>query len=276
MMKGSEKSPQKWAFELTHVLNAYSTKELRFPVDVKRFAKDFSHHKYPQDPIAMIKGDKLPTFDGGLFKAPPGKKGWGIIYNDSIQSLGRINYTLAHEFGHYLLHRFEFPDGIQCGEDDFVRWDSAYGQIEHQANVFASNLLMPLDDYRKQIVPSSKIDLEMIGTCAERYGVSFMAASLRWIDYTERNALIVVSRDGFILWARSSKNAFRDGKYFKTSTGPPIPIPCGSLANDAHNKSNQAKRVAIDPDVWFDDGCEEMVIFSELYNFTISVLQFPK
>ena len=274
-MTGSKKSPQKWAFELTHVLNAYSDKDKRFPVDVGVFAKDFSHHKYPEDPITMIKGDNLPKFDGGLFKAPPGKKGWGIIYNNSMQSSGRINYTLAHEFGHYLLHRTEYPEGITCGEDDFVRWDSTYGQIEHQANVFASNLLMPLDDYRLQISPSSKIDLDMIGTCAERYGVSFIAATLRWIDFTERSALIVVSRDGFILWARSSKRAFRDGKYFKTSKGSPISVPTASLAFDAHLKGIQINGVQIEQNVWFDDGCNEMVIFSELYDFTISVLQFP-
>jgi hypothetical protein len=275
-MTDSEKSPTKWAFELTHVLNAFSPKNERFPVDVKMFAREFSHHKYPDDPISMIKGANLPTFDGGLFKAPSNKKGWGIIYNDSIQSVGRINYTLAHEFGHYLLHRLALPNGIQCGENDFVRWDSAYGQIEHQANVFASNLLMPLDDYKQQISPKSKIDIEMLSICAERYGVSFMAATLRWVNYTEKNALIVVSRDGFVLWARASKSAFRDGKFFRTSSGPPIPIPQGSLANDIMLDANSTRSKEIAQNVWFEDGCEEMVVYSELYNFTISVLQFPR
>lgn len=44
-----------------------------------------------------------------------------------------------------------YPNGFRCGDQDVVRWDSQYGQIEHQANVFAANLLMPLDDYRRQI-----------------------------------------------------------------------------------------------------------------------------
>ena len=201
-------SPQKWAFQLTHILNAYANKHERFPVDVETIARDFSHHKYPDDPITKIKGASLPRFDGGLFKAPTGKKGWGIIYNNSMQSKGRINYTLAHELGHYLLHRMDHPDGIECGEQDMVRWDSTFGQIEHEANIFAANLLMPLDDYRNQIDSRAVIDLDMIGHCADRYEVSLIAAVLRWIEYTERRAVLVVSRDGFILGQDQAKLLF--------------------------------------------------------------------
>ena len=266
-------TPEKWAFQLTHILNAYSPCDERFPVDIKAIAKDFTHHKYPDDPITLVKGASLPKFDGGLFKAPSGKKGWGIIFNDAMESKGRINYTLAHEFGHYLLHRLDYPEGIQCGEQDLVRWDSAYGQIEHQANVFAANLLMPLDDYRKQIDASSKVDLDMIGHCADRYEVSLIAAALRWIAYTERRAVMVVSRDGFILWARSSKAAYRSGVYFKTSNRPPIPIPVNSLAAGRITTENQRKGVKLPSGVWFKEACEEIVVFSELYEFTISVIQ---
>lgn len=266
-------TPQKWAFQLTHILNAYANGEDRFPVNVKAIAKDFSHHKYPDDPITKIKGAALPRFDGGLFKAPVGKKGWGIIYNDSMKSKGRINYTLAHEFGHYLLHRLVYPNGIECGEQDMVRWDSAFGQIEHEANVFAANLLMPLDDYRQQIDPKTIIDMDMVGHCADRYEVSLIAAVLRWIEYTERRAVLVVSRDGFILWARSSKPAYRSGIFFKTSNRPPIPVPENSLAAGLITSESQRQGVRLPSGVWFNESCEEMVIFSELYDFTISVLQ---
>lgn len=272
-MTTDNKSPQKWAFQLTHILNAYANGHERFPVNVKAIAKDFSHHKYPDDPITKIKGAPLPRFDGGLFKAPAGKKGWGIIYNDSIQSKGRINYTLAHELGHYLLHRVAYPNGIECGEQDMVRWDSAFGKVEHEANVFAANLLMPLDDYRNQIAPNTVIDFDMIGHCADRYEVSFIAATLRWIEYTERRAVLVVSRDGFILWARSSKTAYRSGIYFKTSKSPPIPVPAISLASGRITSKNQRQGVELPPGTWFEEGCVETVIFSELYDFTISVLQ---
>lgn len=266
-------TPEKWAFQLTHILNAYAIDEERFPVDVKTLAKEFSHHKYPDDPITKIKGASLRRFDGGLFKAPGGRNEWGIIYNNSMLSKGRINFTLAHEFGHYLLHRLDYPDGVECGEQDMVRWDSKYGQIEHEANVFAANLLMPLDDYRRQIDAKAIIDLDMIGHCADRYEVSLIAAILRWIKYTERRAVLVVSRDGFILWARSSKAAYRSKIYFKTSNCRPIPVPSESLASGLITPQSQRQGIQLSPKVWLEESCNEIVVFSELYDFTISILQ---
>src|SRR5208337_5075966 len=123
---------ERWAFEITHLLNAVLGDE-RFPVNIPMIAKEYSTAKWPDDPIISVKGDNLPKFDGALFRAPLGKKGWGIIYNDSMGSLGRINFTIAHEFGHYLLHRIAYPNGFYCSQEQ-VAWDSEYGQVEHQAN----------------------------------------------------------------------------------------------------------------------------------------------
>jgi hypothetical protein len=85
---------ERWASEITHLLNAVMGGE-RFPVDIPMIAKEYSATRWPDDPIISVKGDNLPKFDGALFKAPIGKKGWGIIYNDGMTSLGRINFTLA-------------------------------------------------------------------------------------------------------------------------------------------------------------------------------------
>jgi Zn-dependent peptidase ImmA (M78 family) len=82
------------------------------------------------------------------------------LYNTDISSFGRLNFTLAHEFGHYLLHRLDYPDSITCSQQDMVRWDSESGQIEKQANEFAAGLLMPLDDFRRQIDASAKPGLD--------------------------------------------------------------------------------------------------------------------
>ena len=145
-------SPERWAFDITHVLNAALGAE-HFPIDVPSVAREISAQKFPDDPILRVVGENLPGFDGALYRAPAGKKGWGIFYNNAIRSRGRINFTLGHEFGHYLLHRIKYHDGFECGEQDVVRWDSELGQVEHQANVFAANLLMPLDDFRRQSLP---------------------------------------------------------------------------------------------------------------------------
>lgn len=263
-------SPERWAFEITHVLNTVLGPE-HFPIDVSQVALEYSRQRFPDDPVISVQGDDLPGFDGALFKAKAGRKGWGIIYNDAITSRGRINFTLAHEFGHYLLHRIAYPNGFQCGQQDVVRWDSEYGQVEHQANVFAANLLMPLDDFRRQIPDKAKVDIDMLCTCAERYKVSLMAAVLRWLGYTEKRAVLVVSRDGFILWARSSKPALRTGAYFKTSAGP-IEIPASSLPLNAHLLVDGRGTIAHDRGAWLKEPVRETTIFAEHYDFSLSLL----
>jgi hypothetical protein len=169
------------------------------------------------------------------------------------------------------LHRSNYPNGIRCGEQDFVRWDSEYGQIEHQANVFAATLLMPLDDYRRQIDARARVDMDMISYCADRYRVSLIAALLRWLTYTTRRAVLVVSRDGFILWSRASDAAAKSGAVFRTSAGP-IEIPSRSLAATQDQSIDGRTGVLHGPGVWFGEEVREMTIFSEQYDFAITLL----
>jgi len=114
----------------------------------------------------------------------------------------RLRFTIAHEFGHYLLHRKKYPDGIQSSEADVDGRTKI--QVEREANEFASWLLMPLDDFRKQASPKDKPDFDVLGNCADRYEVSLVATILRWLQYTERRALLVTSVDGFVKWLWSS------------------------------------------------------------------------
>ena len=166
-----ELSPELWATNFNKILDTiYGTD--RFPVKTERLALGFSQEIFPDDPITDILGGSLPGFEGALFPAQNSKKGWGIIYNNSIASPGRINFTIAHEFGHYLLHRLRYPDGVKCTKEDMRTWNSEYKQIENQANSFAVNFLMPFDDFRKQISARKKPDLKLLGMCANRYEVS--------------------------------------------------------------------------------------------------------
>ncbi len=263
-------SPERWAFEITHVLNAAFGTD-RFPIDIPMVAREYTAQRFPDDPIISVQGDNLPGFDGALFKAPAGRKGWGIIYNNRLSSKGRINFTLAHEFGHFLLHRLAYPNGFCCGEQDVVRWDSEYGQVEHQANVFAANFLMPLDDFRRQIAPNAKVDLDMISHCADRYRVSLIAATLRWLSYTQKRAVLVVSRDGFILWARSSTPALKSGAFFRTSAGP-IEIPEASLPLNPGLLADGRASIDHAAGAWFREPVREMTVFAEQYDFAISLL----
>ncbi|MDZ7685293.1 MAG: ImmA/IrrE family metallo-endopeptidase [Gammaproteobacteria bacterium] len=206
--------------------------------------------------------------------APAGKKGWGIFYNSGITSPGRINFTLGHEFGHYMLHRQAYPEGFQCSTEDMATSGIQYGQRENEANVFAATLLMPLDDFRAQIADKHRPNFEELSECANRYDVSLIAATLRWLQYTARRSMLVVSRDGFILWARSSGRALRSGLYFRTQNTPPIEMPAKSLAANTDSLAGSTGTRRLDGDTWLREPCTEHVVLSEQYDFTLSLLHF--
>lgn len=268
-------SANRWAADLTRLLDqVYADGDGRFPVNVPLIASDFSAQRYPCDAITLVKGASLGKFDGALYRAPAGKSGWGIIYNDAIASKGRINFTLGHEFGHYLLHRLAHPDGIQCGQQDMVRWDASYREIEQQANCFAAGLLMPLNDFRTQIPAKAKPTLDDLAGCGERYGVSLIAATLRWLEYAERRSVLVISRDGFVLWSRSSKSALKTGAFYRTVDRAPVEVPTASLA--AMARHGNGKLVADHDEAWFGEPSMEVALVSDQYDFTISLVHLDE
>ncbi|MBF0116595.1 MAG: ImmA/IrrE family metallo-endopeptidase [Magnetococcales bacterium] len=272
------KTPQAWANQISAILNAVLGTD-RFPVDVSDVAKEISRSRFADDPITLVKGADLPGFEGALYPAPPGKKGWGILYNNTIRSPGRICFTLAHEFGHYLLHRRTSPQGIQCGQENVAlgSLDSdreTQKRMEKEADTFAAYLLMPFDDFRRQINPRETVDMDRLSACAERYGVSLIAVIRRWLEYTEKRAVLVVSREGFILWSYSSEPARKTKAVFRTYGCDPIEIPPASLAaNPSDSLTDTRTGVDLPINVWFaEEEVKEMAVPSEQYDFVISLL----
>lgn len=81
------------------------------------------------------------------------------IFDQRVPNSGRERFTLAHELAHHFLSHSKYISKDSCEESDFVlmRSDSGVGmdiaRLEHQANLFASCLLMPktgfISDFRK-------------------------------------------------------------------------------------------------------------------------------
>ena len=148
-----------------------------FPIGVKEIALEVTKTRFP-DPIGIVIGHGVAGIDGMLSKRKL-KGDWCISYDETITVPGRINFTLGHEFGHYLLHRQSRAEGFRCGQTDMLDYESPESRkFEAEANKFASYLLMPADDFRAQ-VGGQPITLDLLGHCANRYGTSFTAAALK-------------------------------------------------------------------------------------------------
>jgi Zn-dependent peptidase ImmA (M78 family) len=223
------KSPKAVANQVSKLLNSVLGTD-RFPVDVQQVALEYSQHRYPQSPIDKIHGEGIAGFEGMLV-ANDDRSKWLIIYNNDNGSEGRQRFTVAHEFGHYMIHR-ELQDQFACSDDDISTGDGNERNIEVEADQFASTLLMPYDDFRKQ-VSGQPICFDLIGHCADRYGVSLTAAALRWIDIAPERAILIASRDDHMLWAKSNEDAFKSRAYFATRKNT-IELPRKALAHSAN------------------------------------------
>lgn len=116
-----------------------------------------------------------------------GKDGNPVIAVNETDPPARQKFTIAHEIGHYLLHKSEniMIDTEQVHFRD-ENSSTATSLKEIQANQFAAELLMPnyllIEDLKTYINAGKNIlaDLEGISSeLSERYGVSREAMTIR-------------------------------------------------------------------------------------------------
>lgn len=270
------KTPEAWAIRLSQLLQHVQTAtgESLYPIRVQDIACDISRQFFPEEPITQICGESFSTkFEGMLRPVPQSKGQWGIIYNNAIKSRGRINFTLAHELGHYLLHRAALAEGIQCSRQDMMGWDTAYSQREAEANQFASYLLMPKNMFEAQL-DGEVLSLHLMQHIAEHFDVSITAALLKWIEFTNKRAMLVVARDGFVDWARSSEMLFKSGVFLKPKQET-IELPIQSLAARKDRLFDNESGIGHKAGVWpFREDVQEMTLLADNYDMTISLLLF--
>lgn len=270
-------TPKGWAIHLTKLVCAVQKAHglPRFPIDVEAIARDYSRQVFPTTPITLVAGLKLSKGVEGMLMPNPHSKGeWGILYNETIKSKGRQNFTLAHELGHYLLHRHAHPRGLQCTSRNMGDWSADRSQIEAEANTFASYLLMPLDDFREQI-RGRIIDIDVMTELADRYAVSLTAAILKWMTITDKRAMIVVGKEGFIDWAWSSEPLIKSGTYY-AARQTVIELPPGSLAAQDVDGDTGRHGHLHPAGIWLgSEPVHEMTVFSPGNEMTISLLLYP-
>jgi len=99
-----------------------------------------------------------------------------IMINQNIANIGRKNFTIAHELGHFFLNHKLHTNSFNCYEDDIIENNQITKNIEHEANHFASCFLMP----EHKIVSAfyailknskSKISNEFLYVNNENYGI---------------------------------------------------------------------------------------------------------
>lgn len=269
-------SPQVQANNISKMLTGVLGAD-RFPVDMEQLALEYSRVRFPHAYVSSVEQIDLPGVEGCLKSNADGSR-WRIGYSSAHGSPGRVRFTLAHEFAHFMLHR-ALQTSFECTERDLYERDASARKLESEADTFASYLLMPLDDFRAQL-NGQPMGLAFLEHCRLRYGVSRVAAALKWIEIAPQRALVVAARDGVLLWARANDAACRSGLDLATSQSA-VAVPAKSLLADIARGLAGGTRVA-DARIWFPreragKTVEEIAMKVDgPYPFVLGILQMPE
>lgn len=167
-----------------------------------------------------------------------------IKINNTITHLGKQNFVLSHEIGHYVLHRDLklFVDNSKT----LSEWHRK-GLHEQQANEFAEELLMPTILFKNR-VKGRKLNIGLIEELATYFGASLTATLIRYSRLGEFPIMIVYADDGVVRWKMPSSDF----------PFPYLPydskVPAWTAAGDFFNgKRLEEKPVQVDAIEWFPD-----------------------
>lgn len=213
------------------------------PVDPRRIAD--------QEGIQLLEGDYGPDFDARIEFLSEIQR--FAIFHQGVgpgRPQGRVNFSLAHELGHYYLHHEYLLSGSSHNsKSDFTSKDP----MEKQADEFAAALLMPRELFASRIQQLSRQICTLSDICklSEReFHTSVTSTALRYCKCDFEACAVVLSRAGRVLWAvYSTDMQLLNMKFIRY--GSPVPADSWSAEIDFEEPVSQAEGV-IDADIWFD------------------------
>jgi hypothetical protein len=143
-----------------------------------------------------IEYGNLDTAEGRLVAST---EGGFIRVRSGIRPDGRKRFVIAHELGHFCLHK------AASALDTFSQltdWGS--GSRETEANLFGGELLMP-DFLMKPRITKDEPSLAFLDSLASEFATSNLATCVQFVHYTTEPCALVISRHGKLAWCRKSE-----------------------------------------------------------------------
>lgn len=200
---------------------------LTLPIDL-----DVVRELLPETPLgqgAIIKPPmplNIAGYEGALVRSPLNEKEWGILYNERAGA-ERQRFTIAHELGHFILHRNN-QAAFNCSTESIYSGSEGLAQMEREADDFASNLLMP-GNLLRQKLDGQEVDFCLLSDLSREFGVSLEAMCIRFVKYTTLRAVLIHWDNGFMKYQWRSQSAVRT-KVSIRKTGDPQEPPRDTLA----------------------------------------------
>lgn len=126
----------------------------------------------------------------------------GIVrVSHSIREPGRRRFAIAHEIGHWELHKKQ-SQLLACTDEDML---ARYGvsPLEAEASIFAGSLLMPEHLFVERVNGRRPTPALMNELC-DYFGTTLTATALRYVETSSDYYVFVLSERNRIRWWRAS------------------------------------------------------------------------
>lgn len=200
------------------------------------------------------------NFTGCLFDFPNLRRA-AIVVNENL-SLGRKNFTIAHEIGHLVSNE---KDMIQfCDDNMYISY--TYGKNEKKFDKFASEFLLP-EETINRIIGYRDLNLNKVVDVAKKLNTSIEATSNRCVTISSERYVSAIYQDGRLDYASYTDEYigelldFEIKQYLDEST-------------EAHNIMNNISKIEHsyiskifyeDIDLWFDNCSYDYVVKSQVF-----------
>ena len=125
-----------------------------------------------------------------------------ITVNSNIVNVGKRRFVLAHELGHFIMHKKARPKYFKCDVNAFLDWNGNRPE-ETEANIFSSRFLMPKSMFRKQC-EGKKFSVDNIRYLSTLFKTSLTATALRFAECGNYPCAIIYSKKGIVQWGKFS------------------------------------------------------------------------
>lgn len=187
----------------------------------------------------------------------------GIFFNGKA-SPERRRFTIAHELGHFILHRGQ-QQSFNCDKESVYSGIDTIRVIEREADDFASNLLMP-GDLLRDWISNQRIDLRVLSGIAKRFQVSIEALCIRFIKFTTQRAILVYWDNGYVKYEWRSSSAVKTRAKIRRS-GDPAEPPSGTLAADA-SVTQEWDGMEMSAAIWCPEEAQHMKLREFKHSYT--------
>jgi hypothetical protein len=124
-----------------------------------------------------------------------------ITISDLLVDRGAQRFAIAHELGHWQMHRAS-SQVFFCTDSDLREYRHSGAELE--ANTFASELLMPKAMIDPRLL-STEPSWEIIKQLSERFEVAPITAAVRYTDLTKQPVMAVFSDCRNVKWWRENR-----------------------------------------------------------------------